>query len=387
MTRTDYSPAVAQRHAVRPLAAQLIYSRAMTPVLQSRPRGIALMFSWSRVRVVLAASILLGLLNSIDNETATVVVLVRAIIVGTIALAAFGIIEQWPARLPTWLARSALQVVAVAIVIPPGAAIAYWATVRERPTGKQERQLLVAGYAALTFTGILFAPWIAVGALLKQRDAFAREQALSFDVERSELERSARNARLRLLQAQVEPHFLFNTLANVQALVDAGSPQASKVLTSLIAYLRAAVPRMHEAATTLGDELELVRAYLELMQMRMPDRLQFALRIDPEAKSVQCPPMTLLTLVENSVRHGIDPGEEGGRIDVDVMLRDSRCFVRVSDTGLGFESGTQGLGTGLSTLRERLQLTFGADAQLRLLEVQPHGVCAEVSFPARRQPT
>ena len=86
------------------------------------------------------------------------------------------------------------------------------------------------GYAMLTFTGVLFAPWIAVGAMLKQRDAFARDQALAFELERSELERKALDARLRLLQAQVEPHFLFNTLANVQALVDAGSPQASKVL-------------------------------------------------------------------------------------------------------------------------------------------------------------
>ena len=104
----------------------------------------------------------------------------------------------------------------------------------------------------LCFLGVLFAPWIALGAMVRQREAFARHQALAFELERSELERSALDARLRLLQAQVAPHFLFNTLANVQALVDAGSPQASGVLESLIAYLRAAVPRLHEPATTLG---------------------------------------------------------------------------------------------------------------------------------------
>jgi LytS/YehU family sensor histidine kinase len=98
--------------------------------------------------------------------------------------------------------------------------------------------------------------------------------------------------------------------------------------------------------------------------------------------------MTLLTLVENAVRHGVDPSEEGGRIDVDVWLRDGRCCLRVSDTGVGLQpTGTQrtgdGLGTGLSTLRERLQLTFGGDAQLRLMELEPHGVCAELDFPAR----
>jgi LytS/YehU family sensor histidine kinase len=225
---------------------------------------------------------------------------------------------------------------------------------------------------------------IAVSAVIRQREAFARDQAMAFELEKSELERKALDTRLRLLQAQVEPHFLFNTLANIQALVDAGSPQASSVLKSLIAYLRAAVPRMHEPATTLGQELDLVRAYLELMQMRIPDRLKFALHIEPAANRLQCPPMTLLTLVENAVRHGIDPREEGGRIDVDVWLRDGRCHVRVTDTGVGLQiEKTSGLGTGLSMLRERMQLAFGGDAQLQLTEVQPHGVCAELEFPAR----
>ena len=188
--------------------------------------------------------------------------------------------------------------------------------------------------------------------MLKQRDTFARDQALAFELERSQLERKALDARLRLLQAQVEPHFLFNTLANVQALVDAGSPQASSVLKSLIAYLRAAVPRMHEPATTMGQELDLVRVPGADADAHA-DRLQFALHIEPAANQLKCPPMTLLTLVENAVRHGIDPSEEGGRIEVDVWLRDDRCRVRVTDTGVGLKATGSGLGTGLSTLRER----------------------------------
>ncbi|MBL8267974.1 sensor histidine kinase, partial [Steroidobacter sp.] len=135
--------------------------------------------------------------------------------------------------------------------------------------------------------------------------------------------------------------------------------------------------------TTLDQELELARAYIELMQMRMPDRLQFALRIDPAAAKLHCPPMTLLTLVENAVQHGIDPSEAGGRIDVDVSMRDGRCWVRVADTGVGLKAQNSGLGTGLSTLRERMQLAFGGDAQLSLTEIEPHGVSVELSFPAR----
>jgi len=343
------------------------------------------MLGWGRVRFTLGLSALFGLLLSLPSETSTFIVVARAMMVGLAVMLAFGLFEQWPRRLPPWLARSALQLIGIVVVVPVAAAFAYVITTGGNPQFEHDKKR-VTGYAMLTFTGVLFAPWIAVGAMLKQRDAFARDQALAFELERSKLERNALDARLRLLQAQVEPHFLFNTLANVQALVDASSPQASKVLASLIAYLRAAVPRMHEPATTLGQELELVRAYLELMQMRMPDRLQFALRVDEAAKNLQCPPMTLLTLVENAVRHGIDPSEEGGRIDIDASVRDSRCRLRVMDTGVGLQATGRGLGTGLSTLRERLQLTFGGDAHLRLTEVEPHGVCAEVDFPQRRQP-
>jgi signal transduction histidine kinase len=355
-----------------------------TAAITEKARGLALILAWRRVRFTLIVAGALGLLLSLGNETATFIVVARAMLVGLASMLAFGVFEQWPRTLPRWLPpRSALQLIGVAIVVPVAAALAYVVTTGGHPDFSDEKRVL--GYGMLTFTGVLFAPWIAVGVMLRQRDAFARDQALTFQLEKSELERKALDTRLRLLQAQVEPHFLFNTLANVQALVDAGSPQASSVLKSLIAYLRAAVPRMHEVGTTLGQELDLVRAYLELMQMRIPDRLQFALHIEPAANSLQCPPMTLLTLVENAVRHGIDPREDGGRIDVDVWLRDGRCHVRVTDTGVGLQSKSGGLGTGLSTLRERLQLAFGGDAQLRLTEVQPHGVCAELEFPERQE--
>jgi LytS/YehU family sensor histidine kinase len=235
----------------------------------------------------------------------------------------------------------------------------------------------------MVMSGLLFAPWIAVVALFRQSDHAARSQALAFELERSELERRALDSRLRLLQAQVEPHFLYNTLANVRELVDAGSPQASAVLDNLIVYLRAAVPRLHDPATTLGQELELVRAYLELMHMRMPDRLQFALQADEAARALRCPPMTLLTLVENAVRHGIDPSEEGGRIDVRVRVQDGRCHAEVVDTGVGLRGAGGGTGTGLATLRERLQLVFGVDARLSIEALAPHGVRAGLDFPAQ----
>ena len=349
-----------------------------------KPQGLARIFAWPRVRFTLTMSALIGCLLSLPNETALPIVIVRAMCVGFAALLAFGVCERWPRQPPRWLARSAMQVIVVALVIPPSAALAYHFTIDHgRMQDQAHLRKIYVGFISLTVAGLFVAPWAAAGALIRQRDDFAREQALAFELERSKLERNMLDARLRLLQAQVEPHFLFNTLANVQALVNAGSPQASKVLASLIAYLRAAVPRMHEPATTLGQELQLVRAYLELMQMRMPDRLQFELHIDPAAEALQCPPMTLLTLVENAVRHGIDPSEEGGKIEVGARVRDGRCHISIVDTGVGLKPTSGGLGTGLSTLRERLQLTFGGEARLHLLEGEPHGVRVELEFPAR----
>jgi LytS/YehU family sensor histidine kinase len=254
-------------------------------------------------------------------------------------------------------------------------------TPRDAPPFWEESGRLT-GWLVLTLLAMLVAPWTALIAIVRQKEAVVRDQNLAFALERSELERQALDARLHLLQAQVAPHFLFNTLANVQALVDAGSPHASAVLRSLTAYLRAAVPLLHESAATIDRELQLVRPYLELMQMRLPDRLDYAINVDPSALMVRCPPTTLLTLVENAVRHGIDPSEEGGRIDVDIARRGERCVVRVTDTGAGLHQSGNGLGTGLTALRERLQLIFGDAAHLRLTPNSPRGAVAEIDMPA-----
>ena len=351
--------------------------------LPAKPRGLALLLSWRRVKFPLIACALIFLILAPGWQASRAILLLRLLFIALVALLVFGLLERWPVRLPAWLARWVLQVAGVAFIVPWAVALVYTlTTIGLHPAWIHDKDRLI-GYGTMTFLGLLIGPWMTIAALLRQIKDEARNQALAFDLERSELERNALDARMHLLQAQVAPHFLFNTLANVQALVDTGAPQAAAVLRSLIAYLRAAVPRLHEPATTLGQELQLVQAYLELMHMRMPDRLQFALRVDESTRALHCPPMTLLTLVENAVRHGIDPSEEGGRIEIDVQQRGDRCLVRVSDTGVGLRQTGNGLGTGLSTLRERLQLIFGSDAQLSVSALEPHGVCAELDFPIR----
>jgi hypothetical protein len=336
-----------------------------------------------RVSVALTISIGVGLLMMSVWIGSPSSLFLRTIILGLSATAAFGLFEVWPRSLPQWLQRWALQVVAVGVLMPVTTLLIYVLSTPANAPPFWRDAARMNGWTHLTFAAILLAPWTALAAIVRQKEAFARDQTLAFALERSELERQALDARLHLLQAQVAPHFLFNTLANVQALVDAGSPHASAVLRSLTAYLRAAVPLLHESAATIERELQLVRPYLELMQMRMPDRLQYAMNVDPSTLKVRCPPTTLLTLVENAVRHGIDPSEEGGRIDIDIERRGERCVVRVTDTGAGLHQSANGLGTGLTTLRERLQLTFGDAAQLRLTSGAPGGVVVEVDMPAQ----
>ena len=348
----------------------------------SRPVGIFAK-TLRRVAVALILSVVVGLLLIHGWTTSLSSLFLRTTIIALSATTAFSLFEVWPRTLPRWFQRWVLQVVAVGVFMPVTTLLIYILSTPHGAPPFWENQTRMNGWTHLTFAALLLAPWTALAAIVRQKEAFARDQKLAFALERSELERQALDARLHLLQAQVAPHFLFNTLANVQALVDAGSPHASTVLRSLIAYLRAAVPVLDEPAATIERELQLVRPYLELMQMRMPDRLQYAMNIDPAALKVRCPPTTLLTLVENAVRHGIDPTEEGGRIDIDIQRLDGRCVVRVTDTGAGLRPSGSGLGTGLTTLRERLQLIFGDAAHLRLTSGVPRGVAVEVEMPAQ----
>jgi signal transduction histidine kinase len=360
--------------------------RTMTGMSASgAPAGrpsILLPKGWQRLAVALGLALAVALLLRSQWTPGPWALLFRTVSLALIAVLVFALFERWPRRLPGWLARWVVQVVGVGVAMPLTTVTIYLLSTDAGAPAFWLDKDRADGFMMLTFFGILLAPWTALAALLRQKEAFSRHQALAFSLERSELERQALDARLHLLQAQVAPHFLFNTLANVQALVDAGSPHASALLRSLTAYLRAAVPQLHEPSTTLGRELQLVSAYLELMHMRMPDRLQFTLHIDESALALRCPPATLLTLVENAVRHGIDPSEDGGRIDLHVERSGDRCLIRVIDTGVGLGQTDQGTGTGLSALRERLELLFGAAAQLRITAQEPHGVCAEVSLPA-----
>lgn len=310
------------------------------------------------------------------------ILLGRTLFIAIVLLLAFAAAGQWRnAPLPRWV----VQLIAVALAAPIATLAVYLLSTGGDWRAVFGHETRVTGFIMIGGSALVLGVCVALGALYRERDAQANTQALQFELERETLQRQAADAQLKVLQSQVEPHFLFNTLANVQALVESGSPRAAPVLGSLIAYLRAAMPQLHQGAPTLGQEETLVRAYLELMQMRLPDRLAFAIDIDPALRGLRLPPLTLLTLVENAVRHGIDPSEAGGRIEVGARREGATGAVRlwVQDTGRGIDEA-KAPGTGLANLRERLRATYGDAAVLALHGVEPHGVRAEISLPPER---
>ncbi len=310
------------------------------------------------------------------------VLLGRTLFVALLLLLVFTVSQRWPAGpLPVWLPRWLFSLIAVSLAAPLGTFLVYLVAVGGRPQAFFSSGPRLTGFFVITITALLLGLLIALTAQLREREARSRALELQVQLQQSRLEKQSVDAQLSLLQAQIEPHFLFNTLANVQALVETNSPRAAPVLRSLQAYLRAAMPRLHRGRSTLGDELGLVRAYLELMQMRMPDRLQFSLNMDPALLGADFPAMAMLTLVENAVRHGIDPSESGGQISVGGSVEGPGALLWVQDSGVGLSDTTEP-GTGLRNLRTRLEAFFGADARLDLLETQPHGLRAEIRLPS-----
>ena len=221
----------------------------------------------------------------------------------------------------------------------------------------------------------------------RSRTAIAVAEEKTQQAEVSDVSRQITEARLQALQAQVEPHFLYNTLANVQALTEVDPPAANQMVGHLIQYLRASLPKMRENTSTVGQELELVRAYLNILQMRMGGRLEFSIAVPDDLLAKSFPPMMLPSLVENAIKHGLEPIREGGRIDVLVQRivtpQGDRITIEVKDTGKGLvpDSTQPGGGVGLSNLRERLAAIYGSNARFTIQSNTPRGVVSTIDIP------
>jgi hypothetical protein len=212
--------------------------------------------------------------------------------------------------------------------------------------------------------------------------AEAKAAQASHVAEEESLKRQVVEARMAAMQAQVEPHFLFNTLASIDHLIETDPPRASLMQKNLIALLRASMPAMREKSTNLGRELDVVRPYLEILKVRMGERLQSQVSVTEGLYSADFPPMMLQSLVENSIKHGLEPKAEGGSINVSAEVIHGKLAVSVADTGVGFaKAPTAGTGTGLTNIRERLKLIYGDAAELKIAENTPGGTRVTIVVP------
>lgn len=222
-----------------------------------------------------------------------------------------------------------------------------------------------------------------------------KAQLAQAKIKRQEQEKLQLETELKLLQAQIEPHFLFNTLSNVIGLVHTKPIEAEQTLINLTTLLRSSLRRTREQSVTLAEEFTIVKAYLDIQKIRMQGRLNYTFSPEnfadaPSLKSWPLAPLLVQPIVENAVMHGIDPAESGGSIHVDAKLVGSNLHIIITDTGLGIcqdglskESG--GMGTGLSNVRSRLKTLYGDAASLTVTENKPTGVIVTLLIPRKEQ--
>ena len=236
--------------------------------------------------------------------------------------------------------------------------------------------------------------WVVASAIIKftykgQQQAEVKAAQATETAEAESLRRQVIEARMAAMQAQVEPHFLFNTLASIDHLIETDPARASVMQKNLIALLRASMPTMREASGNgaggvrdLGRELAVIRPYLEILKVRMEERLTTEIAVPDGLLSAEFPPMMVQTLVENAIKHGLEPKAEGGHLRVAAEIVHGKLQMTVADTGLGFGKGaTAGTGVGLANIRERLQMLYGTKASLTVAENQPSGTVVKVTVP------
>ncbi len=228
--------------------------------------------------------------------------------------------------------------------------------------------------------GLIFGSVITYFFSSRERLAETREQLQDERIKRITGEKALVEADLKRLQAQVEPHFLFNTLSNVLSLIDTDPATGKIMLKSLTGYLRTSLDRTRRETSTIGQEMDMIQDYMEIHRIRMGDRFAYQVDATQAARHLPFPPMLIQPLVENALRHGLEPKIEGGRVDVRVIETEKSVQVIISDTGVGI-LGNEDRGVGLSNVRERLVALYGTRGKFSLEENQPTGSIATIEVP------
>jgi signal transduction histidine kinase len=327
-----------------------------------------LLFQFGLYEVWPLSDILLGWLDYFADQ-----LIVGACIFAAVAAAIF-----LPAKSNTWkhamlLASIALGALGGEILLTLQVPLPADTSAAAVLSSRVARWLVVAGLAYLYF-------------VFRRQAAEAADKIHHSELQRIELDRQMTEARLYSLRAQIEPHFLFNTLANVQQLYRTDPGRGRKMLASFIAYLRSALPQMRHNETTLRHEVELARTYLDVLQVRMGERLKVSFDVPEELAELAFPPLALSTLTENAIKHGLNPLPEGGAIEITARIEGGQLRVSVADTGAGLRA-SGGTGAGVANLRARLAALYGEAAHLGFEANAPRGIRATIAVPVRTAPT
>jgi LytS/YehU family sensor histidine kinase len=235
--------------------------------------------------------------------------------------------------------------------------------------------------AGLVLGNVLVGCLAAAPIYLRQRRQSAIRELRDAKLLRVNAERQENEVRLQSLQAQIEPHFLFNTLAHILRLHQVDAQRGRAMLQSLTEYMRSALPQMRgQKDFTLGRELALTRAYVNVQQIRMGERLRVEIDVPSALMAARVPPMAVLTLAENAVKHGLGPKGEGGTVRIEATLKGEVLEVAVCDDGVGLRLGA-GTGHGLSNTRSRLAAAYGSRAALEIGNRDTGGVRAALLLP------
>ncbi len=349
----------------------------MDAILDSpRPNPLVagLRFRWTTLLLILAINTGIGLVLWISDPRPFWHPLLTVQIYGLSIAYCVNAAAPWDHSAPIWrlaIASAIGALIGVVLVV----------VVKGYPASYVRDQIGFLLYNALTAwgNGLL----ISLMFYVKRRETRAAAALHRAEAERHLLSKQAVEAELKLMQAQVEPHFLFNTLASVQYLTETDPKRAGAMLSHLIAYLRAALPQLRASTSTLGREASLAEAYLNVMQMRIGARLAFTIDVPPELRDQPFAPNLLISLVENAIKHGIEPCADGGTVTVAARRSDDMTVVTVTDTGCGLSTNarTTGQGVGLANVRERLAALYGARGRVALEAVTPRGTRATLSMP------
>lgn len=228
--------------------------------------------------------------------------------------------------------------------------------------------------------GIILAALVTLIVSVRNRELKALNASLAAKADAHRLGNQVAESRLRLLQAQIEPHFLFNTLGAVQQLAEGRAPEAATLTAHLIKFLRDSMGNFREPVASLGNEIAVVESYLKIMQSRLGSRLTYTVDVPASLTRSRMQPTLLLTFVENAIKHGIEGSPRGGAIRISARASGSMLLIEVADSGIGMAE-ILGAGDGLRNVREQLRLAYGGNASLELLENEPSGLIVRLSLP------